>query len=120
MWIGRLIGISNVGENGQVSTELPLGWEFGLTFRTAEIGRPVLTEVAILSEHEAREHNRRYRERAVESKRKRIEKDGPEAYLLHLDESALSGADRIDRLLDGIKRDGYFANWVIVEQCTYD
>jgi hypothetical protein len=79
----------------------------------------VVNNVAVLSEYEAREHNQRLRERAVESKRKRIENHGPAAYLLHLDESALSSADRIDRLLDGIKRDGYFANWVIVEQCTF-
>ena len=120
MWSERLIGVPNRDEKRQVSTGLPIGWTNGLSFRTAEIGLPVLTEVAILSEHEAREHNRRFREAAIESKRKRIEKDGPEAYLLHLDESALSHADKIGALLDQITQDGYFATWVIVERCTID
>jgi hypothetical protein len=120
MWSERLIGIPNRTDKAMVSIGLPLGWGKDLSFRCADIGLPVLTEVAVISEHEAREHNRRYREEAMESKRKRIEKDGPEAFLLHLDESALSGADQIDKLLNQIQQVGYFASWVLVERCTID
>jgi hypothetical protein len=120
MWSERVIGIPNCTDKSMVPIGLPLGWENGLSFRVADIGLSVLTEVAVLSEHEARTHNQRYRAEAKESKRKRIAKDGPDAYLLHLDESALSGADQIDNMLDLIKQDGYFASWIIVERCTID
>jgi hypothetical protein len=72
MWSERLIGIPNRTYKAMVSIGLPLGWANGLSFRVADIGLSVLTEVAVLSEYEARAHNRHYRAEAMESKRKRI------------------------------------------------
>lgn len=122
MFDERMIGVPNVTQKPNVEIELPKGWaKFEpLDERQVDVNHPVLVFVATLSEFEARERNNRFRERTQQIMQEEIQENGEDSYTLHLQRSALAGADAVDQLLDQIKQDGYFASWVIIERCTID
>lgn len=122
MFDSRMIGIPNRPEKGAVVIELPLGWDLTAVtaYRIADVGQPVLTQVAVLSTAEAARVNADYRAKAQETLRTNLSTKGPGYIGQNLDESAVHGADRVEELLSAIAQDGYFSSWVLVERCSID
>jgi hypothetical protein len=112
-----------IGTDGRSARAIPLfarGWvaameAMGFGQRTAEVGQPILTKVAVLSPAEAKAVNKSYRQKA-------------EASLAAAGNDISAGwarreldcAASVDDLLSGIGEVSYFSPWVIVEQADID
>jgi hypothetical protein len=112
-----------IGTNGRSARDIPLfarGWiatmeAMGFGQRTAEVGQPILTKVAVLSAAEAKAVNEAYRRNAEASlAAARNEVDASWA------RRDLDCAASVDDLLAEIGKVSYFSPWVIVEQADID
>jgi hypothetical protein len=122
MYDERMLGIPNRPEKGVIKIDLPMGWinHDHPAFRVADVGAPCLTFVAALSLFEAATINREYLRRAEDELRKHLAEEGDDYIGQNLDENAVSGAKRVEQLLEAIKEEGYFSSWVLIESCTID
>jgi len=117
-----MIGVPNKAGEKTIEVELPGDWSAGpiAQYRTADVGVPVLTEVAVLSAHEAASINATYKLKAEETLRSNLEAKGRGYLCQHLDEVAVHQAAEIEKLLAAIKQDGFGSSWVVIEEYTYD
>jgi hypothetical protein len=95
--------------------------KMGFGLRIADVGQPILTEVAILSSFEAKQVNESYR-RYIEEYRKAPESNIQDIQDIrkHWFGRGLECGMRVDELLAAIGKVGYFSPWIIVETANID
>jgi hypothetical protein len=121
-WDIRMIGIPNQPERGAVVIDLPDRWAAldVAPRRLADVGKPVLTYVTVVSAAEAAKINARYRAQAQARLDERLATEGEDYIGMNIDRNAVSAANRVDALLEAITQEGYFSSWVLIEECTID
>jgi hypothetical protein len=120
-----------IGAYGSSAKEIDLdrGWivsmtKMGFGQRTADVGEPILTKVAVLSDFEAKKVNESYRI-AIEADLKASEADpkkteSAKVFVRDWYRSELECVARVDELLAAIGKVAYFSPWVIVEEANID
>jgi hypothetical protein len=118
-----------IGTTGSSATEiinLERRWiatmiKMGFGLRIADVGQPILTNVAILSSFEAKQVNESYR-RYIEADREAPESDIQDIQDIRKAwfQRRLECAMRVDELLAAIGDAGYFSSWIIVETADID
>lgn len=122
MFDTRMIGVPNRPQKGAIVVDLPQNWPSGevAQCRQADIGHRVLTYVTVVSAAEAAAINARYKAKAEETLRTNLAEKGPDYIGSNMDAIAVEDAVRVEEMLEAIKQEGYFASWVIIEECTID
>jgi hypothetical protein len=122
MFDRRMIGVPNCPGKLVEVVDLPPGWSADSIAprRQADLGHPILSYVTILSRYEAARINAEFKQQAEERLRTRLAEKGPGYLGQNIDQQAVHGGVAVDKLLEAIAQEGYFASWVVIEECTID
>jgi hypothetical protein len=122
MFDRRMIGVPNCPGKLVEVVDLPPGWsaESIAPRRQADLGHPILSYVSVLSRHEAARINAEFKRQAEERLGAKLAENGPGYLGQNIDQQAVHCGVAVDKLLKAIEQEGYFASWVVIEECTID
>lgn len=117
-----MIGVPNRSGKKTIEINLPETWTAAAVAprRQVDVGYPALTYVTVISAVEAARINVGFKRQAEETLRVRLAGEGDGYVGQHMDELAVQSAAEVDALLEAIRQEGYFASWVIIEECDID